>query len=489
MSLVDTKAVDQSYPQRWLGLVVLCIAIALLAIDTTVLNFAIPAITSALEPSATQTLWMVDIYAFVLAALLVTMGTLGDHIGRRRLLLVGAVCFGVASVIAGLSTTAEWLIVGRTLQGAAGATLMPSTLSLLRAMFQDAAERAQAISIWVAVYAVGAAAGPFIGGVLLEYFHWGSVFFINVPLVIVMVLAGLKFLPSSRSATPQPFDLSGALYSIIMLFSLVYTVKVIPAEGLTPVALAIGVVAIIAGWLLMRHLRSTAHPLIDISLLANPTYAVVVVVNGASMFLYVGVLFYLSQYLQVVLGYSPIIAGMLMMPGLITSMFASLITGRFMARYAARTLLMIALGLTCVASCVLGADAWGLLEHSGIWLSIGFAVFGAGVGMIDPITNDYILAAAPADRAGAAASISETGYELGGAFGTAILGSVLMAVYSAGVPKELANSISSAHATGDPELITLADAAFRNGVVASSAVAAATCALMAMIIARYLPRT
>ncbi|TWT28710.1 MFS transporter [Corynebacterium canis] len=479
---------SNSYPQRWWGLTVLCVAVAVLAIDTTVLNFAIPAINSSLQPSATQTLWIVDVYAFVLAALLVTMGTLGDRIGRRRVLLIGAACFGVASVIAGVSTSAEMLIAGRALQGAAGATLMPSTLSLIRTMFQNPGERGRAISIWVSVYSMGAAAGPLLGGFLLQFFHWGAVFFINVPLVIVMILGGVKYLPSSRSAEPQPFDLTGAMLSILALFSLVYAVKVIPVEGPSLIGLATGLVAVVAGFLLLRHLRLASHPLIDISLMSNPVYATMVTVNGLSMFLYVGVLFYLSQYLQVVLGFPAITAGALMVPGLLMSMLAALVTGRVMSRYPARTLLIIALSITVVASCLLGLDAYGALEHSAFWLAFAFAVFGTGVGMVDPVSNDYIIAAAPPDRVGAAASISETGYELGGAFGTAILGSILMAVYGSGVPEAIGDSVSAAHATGDASLIALADAAFRNGVVASSAVAAATAIVIAIVVARFVPR-
>lgn len=478
----------ESYPNRWWGLSVLCVTIAVLAVDTTVLNFAIPSITAALQPSATQTLWIVDVYAFVLAALLITMGTLGDRVGRRKVLLVGAVCFGVASVAAGCATSPEMLIAGRALQGAAGATLMPSTLSLISAMFQNPAERARAISIWVAVYSMAAAAGPLIGGLLLRFFTWGSVFFINVPLVAIIVIAGSRVLPPSRAANPKPFDIRGAVLSIVALFSLVYAVKVIPVEGVSVGAVAIAVLAVVVGALWWRHLRRCPHPVIDVELLSRPTYATVVVVNGIAMFLYIGVLFYLSQYLQVVLGYSPITAGLLMVPGLLASMIAALVTGRFMARYSARGLLIVAFCIAAAASCVLGLDAYGAFEYSGAWLTLGFAVFCFGTGMIDPVTNDYILAAAPPDRVGAAASISETGYELGGAFGTAILGAIVMAVYGAGVPEEVADSLAVAHATGDADIIVLADAAFRSGVTASSAVATVTAIGVALLVARVLPR-
>ena len=481
------------YPFRWWGLAVLCCAIAILAIDTTVLNFAIPAITTDLYPSATQMLWVVDVYAFVVAALLVTMGTVGDRIGRRRLLLWGAFFFGVASVAAAFSHTPEML------QGAAGATLMPSTLSLIRAMFNNAAERARAVSLWVAVYSVGAAVGPLLGGFLLENFHWGSVFLINVPLVAVIILGGLCVLPKSAPTNTGLFDVKGAVLSIIALFSLVYVVKVLPVEGPSLLVALAAVTTAVTGFLLTRHVRSTPHPLIDVALLKDPVYTTVVVVNGVSMFLYIGMLFYLSQYLQLVLGYSPVQAALMMIPGLLSSLVATLITGRIMTGLSSRKILIRAFLITAVASLILGADALAVFEHiggSGVWLGIGFAVLGVGVGMIDPVSNDFILSAAPPDRAGAAASLSETGYELGGAFGTAVLGSVLLAVYgyrlslTTHVPEAALESLTRAHelAAGDAQVIAAADDAFRLGVVASSIVAAAAALGVALLVARFVPK-
>ena len=484
------------YPLRWWGLAVLCCAIAILAVDTTVLNFAIPAITTDLYPSATQMLWVVDVYAFVVAALLVTMGTVGDRIGRRRLLLWGAFFFGLASVAAAFSRTPEMLIAARALQGAAGATLMPSTI---RAMFNNAAERARAVSLWVAVYSVGAAVGPLLGGFLLENFHWGSVFLINVPLVAVIILGGLCVLPKSAPTNTGLFDVKGAVLSIIALFSLVYVVKVLPVEGPSLLVALAAVTTAVTGFLLTCHVRSTPHPLIDVALLKDPVYTTVVVVNGVSMFLYIGMLFYLSQYLQLVLGYSPVQTALMMIPGLLSSLVATLITGRIMTGLSSRKILIRAFLITAVASLILGADALAVFEHiggSGVWLGIGFAVLGVGVGMIDPVSNDFILSAAPPDRAGAAASLSETGYELGGAFGTAVLGSVLLAVYgyrlslTTHVPEAARESLTRAHelAAGDAQVIAAADDAFRLGVVASSIVAAAAALGVALLVARFVPK-
>ena len=499
MSSATQHETTEPYPRRWWGLAVLCCAIAILAIDTTVLNFAIPAITRDLSPSATQMLWVVDVYAFVLAALLVTMGTLGDRIGRRRLLLWGAFFFGVASVLAGLSNSAEMLIAARAMQGAAGATLMPSTLSLIRAMFTVAAERARAVSLWVAVYSVGAALGPLIGGLLLEHFDWGVVFLINVPLVTAIIVGGMLVLPVGMRSKVGTFDVRGAVLSMVALFSLVYVVKVVPVDGPTLIAGILAVVAAIAMLLLRQHLRTAAHPLIDVELLKNPVYATVVVVNGASMFLYIGVLFYLSQYLQVVLGFTPVATAWMMLPGLAGSMVSTLVTGRVMTGLSSRRLLIRALVIVAIASMILGADARGMFTHAGgsaLWLSIGFTVLGIDAGIIDPVSNDYILSQAPVDRAGAAASISETGYELGGAFGTAILGSVLLGVYGSrlaettDLDEKAGESLTRAHelAAGNMDLVQAANDAFRDGVFASSVVAAAVALLVAGLVARNVPR-
>nr|WP_234039855.1 MFS transporter [Corynebacterium pygosceleis] len=489
----------QAHPRRWWGLTVLCFAIAILAIDTTVLNFAVPAIAADLDPSATQLLWIIDVYAFVLAALLITMGTLGDRVGRRKVLLIGAALFGVASVLAATAQNPEWLIVGRALQGAAGATLMPSTLSLIRSMFTDARERARAVSVWVSVYAVGAAVGPVLGGYLLGHFHWGSVFLINVPLVAVIIIGGLVTLPASAGKSGAAFDGPGAVLSILALFTLVYVVKVVPVEGIDVRVIACAVVCVVSARLLVRHLRRTETPLIDVELLRNRVYATVVVINGVSMFLYIGVLFYLSQYLQTVLGYTPLAAGLLMFPGLIASVVATLITGRLMVRIPPRPLLVAALILAAVASVIFAADALGMGEHlggSGLWLAVGFTVLGVGCGMIDPVSNDYILTAAPPRRAGAAASLSETGYELGGAFGTAGLGATVMGVFghrlaaTTDLPEGAGDSLVRAHqlAGGDADLIAAADLAFRHGVVAASVVAALV-ALLTVIVANRTLRT
>lgn len=479
------------HPRRWWGLAVLCLVLSVLAIDATVLNFAIPAMTADIQPSAPQMLWIVDIYTFALASMLVVMGSVGDRFGRRNVLLWGTAFFAASSAMAGMSHTPELLIAARLIQGVAAACLMPSTLSLIGVMFTNPLERAKAVSMWVATYSVAAACGPLLGGLLLNHFHWGSIFFINVPICIALIIGGVALLPRSKVPAPAPIDVRGAVLAVIALFSLVYVIKVLPHE---PVTLTLGIVAAVclaASILLIRHLTRTTNPLIDITLLRNPTFSTVVTVNGLSMFLYLGVLFYLSQYLQVVAGYSVSQSALLMFPGLVIVVVSTLITGRIMKNHSTKKLLLVALAGAFSGCALLG---WGAhLEH-GIILAFGFALLNFSLGIIDPISNDYILASAPRDRAGAAASLSETGYELGAAFGTAILGSILMAVYGMSLnrmgldslPQAARESISVAHELGlSPPILERVDVAFSHGVIASSAAAALAAAVMAGFVSRY----
>ncbi|PRQ12491.1 MFS transporter [Corynebacterium sp. 13CS0277] len=470
------QARAESWPHRWWGVVVLTFALAVLAVDATVLNFAIPAITEDIAPTAPQMLWIVDIYAFALAALLVTMGNVGDRFGRRNVLLWGTLFFALASAAAGLAHTPQILIVARFVQGIAGACLMPSTLSLISAMFKDPAERARAVSIWIAVYSVGAAAGPLIGGFILNHFHWGAIFFINVPLCAVVIVGGLMVLPKSRADNPPALDVKGALLSVVVLLSLVYVIKLLPHEGPTRAVLLVAVVCVAAGVVLARHLRRATNPVIDVVLLRDPTFATIVLVNGMSMFLYLGVMFFLAQYLQVVSGYSVSQAAWLMFPGLALVVVSTLITGRIMTKVPIRLLLIIALIGAIVGCLLMGAGAW---IESGLAIALAFVLLNCSLGMIDPVSNAFILQAAPPERAGSAAGMSETGYELGGAFGTAILGSIVMSVYARLLPSEPAlpaaakESIATAHELAhDAAQLAEIDLAFSTGVVVACGAAA-----------------
>lgn len=500
-----------SYPLRWWGVAVLALAVVILAIDMTVLNFALPAISRDLDPSGTQLLWIVDVYAFVIATLLITMGTLGDRIGRRKLLMWGIAGFGAASLLAAYSVSPVMLIVARALQGVAGATLMPSTLSLIKAMFPDKNELPRAIAVWISCYSLGAIIGPVLGGWLLEHFHWGSVFIINVPVAVAVIVGGLLVLPESKATAPGRFDIAGAVLSMVALFGVVGALKAATA-GLAwwiPALLATG--ALLAAGALVAHLNNAPHPLVDVRLLRDRAYAVSVVINAMSSFLLVGAMFYLTQYLQVVLGISPVHAGLLLMPGMVASMAATMITGEMVGRFSARPLLLIAITLAAAGLAmhvVEASGAWPAVSSgtgAQVWFAASFILLGVGSGMIDPVTNTIILGSAPPEQSGAASALSETGYELGGAFGAAILGSVLVGVYSrelstvdlpldAAQSAELSDNVNSAHVLAESlpadlaaSVIDVADTAFTSGMGWASAVAVGCCIATAVAVRALLP--
>jgi DHA2 family multidrug resistance protein-like MFS transporter len=500
-----------SYPLRWWGVAVLALAVVILAIDMTVLNFALPAISRDLDPSGTQLLWIVDVYAFVIATLLITMGTLGDRIGRRKLLMWGIAGFGAASLLAAYSVSPVMLIVARALQGVAGATLMPSTLSLIKAMFPDKNELPRAIAVWISCYSLGAIIGPVLGGWLLEHFHWGSVFIINVPVAVAVIVGGLLVLPESKATAPGRFDIAGAVLSMVALFGVVGALKAATAGLAWWIPALLATAALLAAGALVAHLNNAPHPLVDVRLLRDRAYAVSVVINAMSSFLLVGAMFYLTQYLQVVLGISPVHAGLLLMPGMVASMAATMITGEMVGRFSARPLLLIAITLAAAGL------AMHVVEASGAWPAVSsgtgaqvffaasFILLGVGSGMIDPVTNTIILGSAPPEQSGAASALSETGYELGGAFGAAILGSVLVGVYSrelstvdlpldAAQSAELSDNVNSAHVLAESlpadlaaSVIDVADTAFTSGMGWASAVAVGCCIATAVAVRALLP--
>ena len=500
-----------SYPLRWWGVAVLALSVVILAIDMTVLNFALPAISRDLDPSGTQLLWIVDIYAFVIATLLITMGTLGDRIGRRKLLMWGIAGFGAASLLAAYSVSPLMLIIARALQGVAGATLMPSTLSLIKAMFPDKNELPRAIAVWISCYSLGAIIGPVLGGWLLEHFHWGSVFIINVPVAVAVIAGGLLVLPESKSSSPGKFDVAGAVLSMAALFGVVGALKAATAGLAWWIPALLATAAILAAGALVSHLNNSPHPLVDVRLLRDRAYAMAVVINAMSSFLLVGAMFYLTQYLQVVLGISPVHAGLLLMPGMVASMAATMITGEMVGKFSARPLLLIAITLAGAGLAMHVVEASGIWPavSSGtgaqVWFGASFILMGVGAGMIDPVTTTIILGSAPPEQSGAASALSETGYELGGAFGAAILGAVLVGTYSRELSAvdlpldpsqstELSDNVNSAHVLAEslPDdlaaaVIDVADKAFTSGMGWASAVAVGCCIATAIAVRAVLP--
>ena len=420
--------------RRWAALAVLNLAVLLVAVDATVLNLAIPQITVALAPSGTELLWILDVYALVLAGLLVSAGSLADRLGRRRVLLVGCTVFGAASVLAAFATSPEMLIAARVLLAVGGATIMPSTLALIRTIFTDARRRTLAIGLWSAMAAGGAAVGPILGGVLLERFWWGSVFLINVPVMVLLLVAGPLVLPEARAAATGRWDAAGAAASIAGLIALVYALKNAAAYGAVPDVLVTAVVAVAAlTWFVRRQTR-TAHPLIDVSLFRRRPFTGAVLGNLFAMLALSGLLLFVSQYLQLVLGHPPLAAGMRLLPLTVGALLGAPLTARLVARAGPRA--TIATGLAAGALGMLGFAS--ALNQAYPVVAGALLLVGTGVGVAVTATSELIVTSAPADRAGAASSISETAYELGTGLGVALLGTLLAGLYRGALPPEVA---------------------------------------------------
>ena len=461
--------------RRRLALATLVAPVLLITLDMTVLGAALPAISEDLRPGAATQLWIVDIYSFVLAGLLVVAGGLGDRLGRRRLLLVGSAAFGLASIAAAFAPSAGALIAARALLGLGGATLMPSTLSLLKTIFPEPEARRRAIGVWAAAFSAGAAAGPVVGGWLLEHFWWGSVFLVNVPVCLALLALGPFLLPESRDPRPGRFDLPSAAMALATMLPVVYALKSLATDGVTTAGMVAGVVGVGAGVWFVHRQRTVADPLLDLGLFARRAFSVSVATNLLSVFALVGLLVLVPQYLQLVAGMSPLQAALWLVPGTLAGMAGALVAARLARRVPVRRLIGGALALA--------AAGFGSLALLGVGAGpaavvVGMAVAGMAVALVETLTTDLILESVPAGRAAAAAAISETGFELGGALGVAVLGSVSALVYRAGLPagtpgETLGGTLS---ASSDPAVAAAAAGAFTTSLAVVGAVAAAVLA-------------
>jgi DHA2 family multidrug resistance protein-like MFS transporter len=412
--------------REWVGLGVIALPCVLYAMDLTVLNLALPQISADLQPSSTQLLWIVDIYGFMAAGSLVTMGTLGDRIGRRRVLLGGAAAFGTASVLAAFAPTAGTLIAARALLGVAGATLAPSTLSLIRNMFADPRQRTLAVGVWISSFSAGAAIGPMLGGLLLEWFWWGSVFLVALPVMAVLLALGPVLLPEFRDPDAGRLDLPSAALSVAAVLAAIYGLKELAQNG-PSWGPALSIVAGLAlGAVFLRRQRTAADPLLDLSLFRNHAFSAALTTNTLDFFVSFGALLFITQYLQLVLGLSPLAAGLWMVPSAVGLIVGSMLAPVLVRR--ARPWAVMAAGL------VLGAFGFALLtrvdDANGLALVVaGSVLFSVGLAPLTTLSTDLMIGAAPPERAGAASAVAETTSEFGGALGIAVLGSIGAAAY------------------------------------------------------------
>jgi MFS transporter, DHA2 family, multidrug resistance protein len=430
---MDAMTPPRAGRREWLGLAVLLLPTLLIVMDLTVLHLAVPQLSAALQPTSAQLLWIVDIYGFLIAGSLITMGTLGDRIGRRKLLLIGAAAFGFASVLAAFSPTAELLIASRALLGVAGATLMPSTLALIRTMFRDPAQRSVAIGIWISGFSAGSAIGPLVGGLLLEYFWWGSVFLAGVPVMLLLLLVGPLLLPEAYDANAGRLDLTSAALSLAGVLLMIFGVKHIAQDGPDALAaLTIGA-GLILGIVFVRRQSSLADPLVDLQLFRIPAFSASLTMYTLGVFVSFGAFLFIAQYLQLVIGLSPVQAGIWSVPGALASIVGSnvapvLVRHLRPAYVMAAGLALASLGFAMIIP--IGVTSLALVV-------VGWTIISLGFGLTFTVSTDLVVGSAPPERAGAASALSETAAELGGALGIAVLGSLGMAVYRSQVAATL----------------------------------------------------
>lgn len=433
--------------KEWAGLAVLALPTMLLGLDVTILYLALPALALELQPSSTQALWIMDAYGFMIAGFLITMGTLGDRIGRRRLLMIGSFAFAVASILAAYASNAELLIAARAVLGIAGATLMPSTLALISNMFPDVRQRALAIGIWATMFALGMALGPVVGGVLLEQFWWGAAFLIAVPVVAVLLLAAPMLLPEYRTLQVGRIDLFSVLLSLMAILPFIYGIKEFSKAGFTSSVLLILAAGILGTILFIRRQQRLSAPLLDLRLFASKTFTIALVVLLVGLICVAGMMLLVTQYLQLVAGYSPLVAGLWMGPPALMMVLAGTLAPLFARRIRPAFVVAVALTLSSIG-CGLLATANALPVQVN-QVVIGFSLVYLGLGTIAALGTDLVVGASPPEKAGSASAMSEMVQELGVALGVALLGSLATLVYRlqitnlipAGTPDAVSNAL------------------------------------------------
>ncbi len=473
-------------PNRWSALGVLTLGVLLIGVDGTALAVSTPFLTADLNAGATDVLWIGDIYSFVLASLLVTMGSIGDRIGHRKLLLRAATAFGLISLAAAYAPSVGLLIGTRALLGVAGAALAPSTLALIRGLFPKGRERSVAVGIWASGFSAGSALGPMIGGLLLEYFWWGSVFLVNLPVIAVLIVGGTALVPELPIRNRGPLDLAGAGLFLVGTLGFVYFIKEAAAQGVSAGVATTGAVGAGALALFVRRQLRLSAPLVDLRLFRNRAFSGVVSANLLAMLGLSGVIFFLSQFFQLVDGFNPMKAGLAELPAAVGAAAFGVLAGVAVRFWSSRAVLTSGLALVGVAMASLT-----LISPSTAYPQLGIALFGVGVGLglVYTVANDVILASVPAERAGAAAAISETSFELGMALGVATLGSVVAGVYRGmavppgaadAVAEQAMDTLTGAHQAaaalppGEARaLLSAAQAAFTDGLAVAAGLGSA----------------
>ena len=485
-------------PRQWASLVVLMLPVLLVSVNNTALSFALPAISQGLHPTASQLLWIVDVYPLILAALLIPMGSLGDRMGRRKMLMIGSTGFGLVSLFAAFAPTAEWLLAARVGIAVFGSMLLPATLSLLRSVFRDDRQRTLAIAIWTAGFSAGAALGPIAGGFLLNHFWWGSVFLLAVPVLLAFLVAAPLILPESKDPNPGPVDPLSIVLAVLTMAPVVYGIKSLATGGSVLHGVLFIAVGALCGVLFARQQVAKDYPMLDLRFFRSPRFSGGLSVNMVSNVALFGFLFFFTQYLQLVNGTDPMTSGLLMVPGLVLSILAGLGAERIARLVGIRT--AVVLGLLLVAAGFFVVALTDQMSSSAPVL-VAFTVMSAGTGLATTLSTDLVVSSVPEAKAGAASAVSETGYEVGAVLGTAVLGGLTTAFYQAHLELPAAVSADSAQiahetlggaldvAAESPAGSVIADAAvaaFSSGMQWTALIGGVVVAVVALVLARVL---
>jgi MFS transporter, DHA2 family, multidrug resistance protein len=476
---IDT--VTKAGRREWIGLAVLALPTLLLSLDMSALHLAVPHLAADLRPSSTQLLWIIDIYGFMVAGFLVTMGTLGDRIGRRKLLMFGGGAFGLASVAAAFATSPEMLIGARALLGIAGATLMPSTLALISNMFRDPRQRGTAIAVWMSCFMGGMVIGPVVGGLLLSAFWWGSVFLLAMPVMLLLLATAPKLLPEYRDEHAGRLDIASVALSLATILPVVFALKEIAKDGLGLTTVSVLIIGLVAGATFVRRQQRLADPMLDLSLFRNRTFTAALCIMLVGALTMGGVFLLVSQYLQLVAGLSTAQAGIALLPQAGAVIAGSLIAPRLAKRM--RPEFVLGFGMLVAAGGILLFTQLG--DDSVVLVVLGLSVAAFGMGPQGVLGTEMVIGSVPARKAGAASAMSETSAEFGIAMGIAVFGSIGTAVYRdlmpADAPVPAQESIAGALATGDAGLIDTARSAFTTGLHTVAGVAAVIVVVFAVV--------
>jgi DHA2 family multidrug resistance protein-like MFS transporter len=420
--------------REWIGLAIIALPCIVYAMDLTVLNLAVPPLSRDLKPTAAQLLWIVDIYGFLAAGSLLIMGTLGDRIGRRKLLLIGSACFAVLSLVAAFARSPEMLIAARALLGVAGATMAPSTLSLISNMFRDDRERTFAVSVWVASFSLGGAIGPAVGGLILAHFWWGAVFLAPIPIMGLLVVVGPTLLPEQKDPNAGRLDLLSAVLSLAAVLPVIYGVKLAAEGDDLPWAATAVTLGVVFEVLFVRRQMNLVDPLLDLRLFRRPALTAALAIYVLDFFVGFGILVLVAQYLQLILGLTPLQAGLWSTPAGLGFVAGSLLTSPALRLMPPAHVLALGLTLGAGGLAVMAAAADA---HSLAGFVLGNVLFSIGMAPGTAIIADLVVSAAPPERSGAASALSETASELGGALGIALLGSLATFIYRSALSRTM----------------------------------------------------